>query len=79
MKIETGVMVMKDGKAWGIAYEDGLSVSYGWIPPEDAQIHNPEFCKRPEDVTFDGSPYIAELRTGKLVHVERRTEVFFQA
>ena len=75
MKIETGVMVMKDGKAWGITHEDGRSTSYGWMAPEDAPIHDREFCKRPEEVTYRNSPYIAELRTGKMVHVERRTEV----
>lgn len=46
MKIETGVMVMKDGKAWGIIYEDGRSTSYGWMAPENAPIHDPEFCLR---------------------------------
>ena len=75
MKIEKGVMVMKDGKAWGITYEDGRSTAYGWIAPEDAPIHNPEFCKNPEDVTYKNSYLIPELRTGKLVFVERRTEV----
>jgi hypothetical protein len=75
MKVETGVMVMKDGKAWGIAYEDGKSTCYGWIDPEDAPIHNPSFCKRPEAVTYSGSPYIAELRTGELVNVKRLTKV----
>lgn len=79
MKIETGVMVMKDGKAWGFTYEAGRSTSYGWMAPEDAPIHNPEFCRRPEDVTYRDSRYVAELRTGKLVHVERRTEVILRA
>ena len=79
MKIETGVMVMKDGKAWGITYEDGHSTSYGWMAPEDAPIHDPRYCKKPEDVTYRESHYIAELRTGKLVHVERRTEVILKA
>lgn len=79
MKIETGVMVMKDGKAWGVAGADGHSTAYGWIAPEDAPIHNPAYCKRPEDVTYQGSPYIAELRTGTLAHVERRTEVVVKA
>lgn len=79
MKIETGVMVMKDGKAWGVSYEDGYSTSYGWIAPEDAPIHDPEFCKSPEDVTYRGDYNVAELRTGKLVHVERRTEVILKS
>ena len=75
MKIERGVMVMKDGKAWGISYDDGRSKSYGWIDPEDAPIHNPKHCKSVTAVTYQNSPDIAELKTGKLVSVERRTEV----
>lgn len=66
---------MKDGLAWGVVYADGKSTAYGWIPPEIAPIHDPQFCKRPEDLTYEGSYYVKELSTGKLVHVERRIEV----
>ena len=75
MKIETGVMVMKDGKAWGVTYEDGQSTSYGWIKPEDAPIHNPEFCKNTTDVTYTNSHLIDELKTGELVKVKRVTTI----
>ena len=79
MKIETGVMVIKNGKAWGPVLRDGHSTAYGWIAAEDAPIHDPRFCKRPEDVTYRDSPWVSELRTGVLVHVERRTEVIIKA
>lgn len=79
MKIETGVMVMKNGKAWGVEYSDGRSTSYGWIAPENAPIHSPKHCKGPLDVTYPGSPYIRELSTAKLVSVERRTEVLIKS
>lgn len=75
MKIERGVMVMKDGKAWGETYADGHSTCHGWVAPEDAPIHDPKFCNKPTDVTWEGSPYTAELMTGTLVAVERKTEV----
>ncbi len=75
MKIERGVMVMKDGKSWGCVYEDGRSRSYGWMNPEDAPIHDPKYCIKPTDVTYKDSHYVDELNTGKLVIVERRTEV----
>lgn len=75
MKIERGVMVMKNGKAWGVIYEDGHSTAYGWMDPESAPIHNPQYCKKPSDVTYRDSHYTAELNTGELVMVERRTEV----
>jgi hypothetical protein len=75
MKEESGVMVMKDGKAWGVTYEDGQSTSYGWIEPESAPIHNPKFCKKTTDVTYRGSYLIDELKTGKLVKVKRITTI----
>ena len=75
MKVECGVMVMKNGKAWGKTYEDGHSTSYGWVDPESAPIHNPKYCTKPTDVTWSGSHYLNELETGKLVEVERVTEV----
>lgn len=73
MKIESGVMIIKNGKAWGISYKDGQSTSYGWISPEDAEIHNPYSCTKTTDVTYKGSPYEKELSTAKLVKVTRTT------
>jgi len=75
MKIERGVMAMKNGKAWGVVYEDGHSTIYGWIDPESAPIHDPKFCTKPTDVTWRDSHYTKELLTGELVMVEMRTEV----
>lgn len=74
-KTETGVMVMRDGHAWGVEYEDGHSTAYGWIDPVDAPIHDPRFCTQPTDVTYTGSHYVSELRKGKLVSVKRTTTV----
>ena len=73
MKIERGVMVMKNGKAWGVEYEDGHCTAYGWIDPESAPIHNPKYCHKTTDVTYKGSPYTRELELGELVDVERTT------
>jgi hypothetical protein len=75
MKTEAGVMVMKNGKAWGCVYEDGRSTSYGWMDPESAPIHDPQFCKKPTDVTYEGSRDTAELSTATLVKVLRMTTV----
>ena len=77
MKTEKGVMVMKDGKAWGCVYEDGHSTSYGWMDAEIAPIHDPRSCTKPTDVTYVGSHYTAELSKAKLVMVERTTTVTF--
>jgi hypothetical protein len=77
MKIEEGVMVVKDGKGWGIIYEDGRSTEYGWMAVESAPIHDPEYCKKPTDVTYQGSYLIPRLQEGKLVKVVRKTTVEF--
>jgi len=75
MKTETGVMIMKNGKAWGITYGEGFFTHYGWVDPESAEIHNPKFCKKPTDVTWNSSHHTKELETGRLVHVRRTTTV----
>lgn len=75
MKIERGVMLVKDGMGWGVVYEDGRSTSYGWMPIESAPIHDPQFCKKPSDVTYSGDHNLPEIRKGKLIHVIRRTTV----
>ena len=73
-KIEKGVIVMKDGLAWGEKYSDGQITQYGWMHPEDLRIKlsNPEFCLKPTDVTYRYSPYEKELIKGELVLVERK-------
>jgi len=50
VEIEKGVMVYKDGKGWGITYEDEYATEYGWLLIDDAPIHNPEYCKKVTDV-----------------------------
>lgn len=77
-KVEHGIMVMRDGKAWGVVYSDGHSTSYGWMNPEDAPIHDPKYCKSPSDVTWEGSHYVEELLTGRLVPVIRTTTITVQ-
>ena len=68
-------ILISDGKAWGVTYQDGLSTAYGWVAPEAAPIHDPQFCRKPTDVTYSDSPYRAELSTAKLVKVKRTTTV----
>jgi hypothetical protein len=75
MKEEFGVMVMKDGLGWGETYSDGHTTLYGWMVPEDAPIHDPMYCKKTTDVTYEGSHHIEELKTAQLVSVKRLTVV----
>lgn len=74
-RIETGLMIMKNGKAWGIVYKDGRCLKQGWVNPAMAPIHDPRFVKKSTDVTYKGSPDVTELETGELVMVERKTTV----
>ena len=76
--IENGVTIQFGDKFWGIVYEDGNSRSYGWVELKSAIIYNPEFLKRPEDATYENSPYISELKKGTLVKVGKTTIVDFE-
>jgi len=78
-KTERGVMIMHEGKAWGLVYNDGKSTSYGWLRPEDAGLYDAASCKNPTDITYQGSPYFAMLSRAKLVYVERTTTVKIQS
>jgi hypothetical protein len=74
-RVEEGVMIMKNGKAWGKTYFDGQATEYGWMAPERAPIHDPRFCTETTDVVHMNSYLIPELQTGKLVKVRRTTTV----
>jgi hypothetical protein len=73
MKIEKGVMVMKNGRAWGVEYEDDDRIVYGWIDPENATIYNTVYCKDPIDVLSQDSRYAREMVGAVLVPVVRTT------
>jgi hypothetical protein len=72
MKVEIGVMVIKDGKGWG-SVKDGNATRDGWMSPDNAPIHNPEYCKKTTDVVCKDSYMIDELKAAELVHVKRTT------
>ena len=76
-RVEEGVMVMKDGKAWGCLYEDGRSTEYGWMGPAGKKVilSDGEFVTAPTDFTYASSHYFNELKTGKIVKVKRITIV----
>lgn len=75
VQVEKGVMVMLNGKAWGVEYKDAQVTQYGWIDSEFAVIHNPEFCKEPADITYPSDRNIDEINKGRLVKVERIVKV----
>jgi hypothetical protein len=75
MKTEIGVMIMKNGKAWGVAYEDAMETNWRFIDVEDAEIFDPRYVKKPTDVIFKDSPYVAELSGASIVGVIRTKRV----
>lgn len=74
-KIEEGIMLVKDGKGWGIAYEDGRETSYGWVALEEAEIYTSPYCKKPSDIARHERHYIKEMNKGDIVKVTRTTTV----
>lgn len=75
MRVETGVMLVKGGKAWQVVYKDGHSTTYGWGELETGDIRKAEYCKKPSDMVWAGSPDLPEMNTGTLVAVTRLTSV----
>lgn len=76
-KIEKGVMVIKDGRAW-TSHPDPLDSRChysGWTDLEHGDISDPRFCKKTTDVTYENSPYTEELLQAHLACVERTTEI----
>ena len=73
VKVEVGVMLMKNGKAWGNIFNDGKSSASGWVNKQYAPIHDPKYTTCPSDLTYKYSRYIDELNTGTLVPVKRIT------
>jgi hypothetical protein len=75
MKTQSGVMVMKDGLAWGITYQDGRETNYGWMAPEEAELSYPKRVKVPTDLLPYSTQYHEELLTGSVVKVTRTITV----
>jgi hypothetical protein len=70
--IQIGVVAELNGKYWGIEYEDGQCTVYGFGSIENAKISDPEFCTKPEDLTYKDSCYYDILRQAKLVSVTKK-------
>lgn len=52
-EIIESVIAEHNGKYWGTIYSDGKSTSYDFIDDiKNAEIHNPEYCHKPTDMTW---------------------------
>lgn len=78
MIIKAGVMIVKDGKGWGVKYSDGYDTSYGWVDFDNAKIYDPRHLQKPEDAASSASSDVYELVSAKLVPVERITETYLR-
>ena len=70
---ETGVVLLLDGKFWGIAGEfyDGLPV-YDWVDYlDDAVLKDPRSCRNPAAMPHYSESDIEELNQGHLVFVRK--------
>ena len=72
---ERGVMVVKDGKAWGAVPNGWDHPTHGWVAPLHGRLCNPEFVGTPSDILSPHSFSKEEINTGRLVPVERVTHV----
>lgn len=74
--VERGVLIMKNGKAWGKLWADGQASEYGWMAPEKAPLHDARYLKLPTDVVGPSEThYRRELADAQIVPVERATTV----
>lgn len=77
MKIEhikTGVMLVLNGKAWGVNYSDGRETSYGWMEPSIKTLYDPRFYATADRIA-GGSHYLNEARKGVVVKATITTTV----
>jgi hypothetical protein len=73
--VEEGVVIEYKGKYWGTVYEDGQCREEGWVKLERAEIHDPKYCLKPEDTTYNGSPDIRVLQKARLVAIKRTIQI----
>jgi len=71
IKEETGVMLVKDGKAWQETYDDGRSKEFGFGDIHNAELRDQRYVMLPLDFTWPGSHYVKEVCKGDVVKVKR--------
>lgn len=72
-KVIEGVMVVKDGKGWGLEYDSPRCSVYGWQRLVDAIIVDSKYCKKTTDMT--GHPSAYQLEGADLAFVRKTITV----
>ena len=71
---ETGWVAEKNDKFWGCTYEDGRECCYGWTTINKADLYSTWSDKHgPEAIAYKGSPYVKELKSGRMMKIKRVT------
>lgn len=70
---KTYKVVTFNGMFWGIEYKDAQCEACGWVSIENAKKSTYEGFIKPEDLTYKNSPYIEELKKGKIITIEQTT------
>lgn len=73
-RIEFGMMIMKDEKAWGTIDVDGSATITGWVNPCVAYFYDSEYVEKITDIVPKGDN-TEEILTGKMVRVKRTTKI----
>ena len=73
-RIEFGMMIMKNCKAWGTVDTDGSAIITGWVDPCIAYFYDLEYVKKITDIIPKGDN-TKEILTGKMVRVKRTTKI----
>jgi len=68
---KTGVVAEKNGKYWGVQREGNHYTESDFGDISNATISNPKFCKKPTDMTWDGSHNTKRLRQARLRKIVR--------
>lgn len=68
-EIRVGVCAEKDGKYWGDPWQDGNASGRLFSTLTKADISNPEFCKRPESMVWEGLRDV--MKGAKLMKITR--------
>ena len=73
--VERGVMIVKEGKAWGSVPTGWDHPTPTWVDPIHGRLCKPEFIRKPSDILSPHSLSKEEIDLGKIMPVERVTQV----
>lgn len=84
VKIIEGVVAEYNGKYWGTQYSDEYSTNKDFGDLEKAEISDPEYCKKPTDMTWDSentngyNHEFDKLSKAKLIKIKKTITTEFE-